>query len=79
MLQSRRQTSRVLRSKEEARANYDKTSRRYDLLAARIEPRCRNTRLQKLKAKEADTILEVAAEAIEHTEAMRSCAKMLPQ
>ena len=53
------QISRVTRSKEEAKASYDRMSRWYDTLAGRFEKKHRDVALQKLSAKEGELILEI--------------------
>ena len=53
------QISSVTRSKEEAKAGYDKISKWYDLLTARFESKYRDIGLQKLSAKEGEIVLEV--------------------
>ena len=51
--------SRVTRSKEEARASYDKISKWYDVLAGPFERKYRDAGLQKLRAQEGENILEI--------------------
>jgi len=51
--------SRVTRSKDEARRTYDRLSRRYDLLAAAGERRCREAGLRLLAVKEGERVLEI--------------------
>jgi demethylmenaquinone methyltransferase/2-methoxy-6-polyprenyl-1,4-benzoquinol methylase len=58
MSQNETQISRVTRSKEEAKASYDKMSKWYDILA-RAERKYGYAGLQKLSAKEGETVLEI--------------------
>ena len=51
--------SRITRSKEEAKASYDEMSRWYDVLAGRGERKFRDVGLQKLSAKEGESVLEI--------------------
>lgn len=51
--------SRVKRSKSEAKASYDKMSRWYDALAGSSERRFVDAGLQKLRAQEGETVLEI--------------------
>ena len=51
--------SRVTRSKEEAKANYDKMSKWYDILSGCLERKYREAGLQKLGAKEGEIVLEI--------------------
>jgi demethylmenaquinone methyltransferase/2-methoxy-6-polyprenyl-1,4-benzoquinol methylase len=51
--------SRVTRSKEEAKASYNKLSKWYDLLADCSEKKSRETGLKKLDAREGEIILEI--------------------
>ncbi|MFB0546034.1 MAG: class I SAM-dependent methyltransferase [Anaerolineae bacterium] len=59
MSKNETEISRVTRSKEEAKASYDKMSKWYDILAGRFEKRYRDAGLQKLSAKEGETVLEI--------------------
>jgi len=59
MPKNQTEISRVTRSKEEAKASYDKLSKWYDILGGRLGNRCRDVGLQKLSAKEGETVLEV--------------------
>lgn len=52
-------TTRVLRTKEEAKASYDRMSRWYDVLAGHSERKAIDIGLDKLDVKEGDTVLEV--------------------
>lgn len=51
--------SRVARSKEEARVNYDRMSRWYDIVAGNTEKKYRDIGLQKLAAQPGERILEI--------------------
>jgi demethylmenaquinone methyltransferase/2-methoxy-6-polyprenyl-1,4-benzoquinol methylase len=51
--------SRVTRSKQEAKASYDRMSRWYDILSGRFEKRYRDEGLGKLSAREGEMVLEV--------------------
>jgi demethylmenaquinone methyltransferase/2-methoxy-6-polyprenyl-1,4-benzoquinol methylase len=51
--------SRVTRSKQEARASYDRMSRWYDILSGRYESKYREAGLRKLGAGEREVVLEV--------------------
>ena len=51
--------SRVTRSKQEAKASYDRMSRWYDILSGRFEKRYRDEGLGKLGAREGEVVLEV--------------------
>lgn len=59
MSEDKSDISRVKRSKEDARASYNMMSKWYDILAGFAEKKCRNTGLQKLNAKEGETVLEI--------------------
>jgi len=59
MSRNEMEISRVIRSKEEAKASYDKLSKWYDLLAGRFERRYRDIGLQKLSAKKGEIVLEI--------------------
>ena len=51
--------SRVPRSKEEAKATYDKISRWYDVQAGPFEKKFRDVALQDIGAKEGEIVLEI--------------------
>jgi len=55
--------SRVPRSKEEAKATYDKISRWYDVLAGPFEKKFRDVALQDIGAKEGEIVLDLGAGA----------------
>ena len=59
MSENKSQISRVIRSKEKAKASYDKISKWYDILAGRFEKKYRDTGLQKLCAEEGEIVLEI--------------------
>ncbi|MGA9347521.1 MAG: methyltransferase domain-containing protein [Anaerolineae bacterium] len=59
MAEGERGISRVTRSKEEAKASYDKMSTWYDMLAGLAERKCRYAGLKKLGAKEGEMVLEI--------------------
>ncbi len=59
MSKSGTEISRVTRSKEQAKASYDKMSKWYDILAGRFERKYREAGLQRLSAREGEIILEI--------------------
>lgn len=59
MSKNNTEISRVTRSKEEAKAGYDKLGKWYDLLPGRFERKYRDIGLQKLSAKEGERVLEI--------------------
>lgn len=59
MPKTKAEIDRVTRSKEEAKATYDKISKWYDLIAGWWEKNFRQAGLQKLAAKEGEIILEI--------------------
>ncbi len=50
---------RVTRSRQGAKANYNRISRWYDSLAGHSEKRCKEAALQKLNAKKGEVVLEI--------------------
>ncbi len=59
MSQSRNQISRVTRSKDVAKASYDRMSRWYDLIAGTSEWKFVKTGLDLLKATEGEVVLDI--------------------
>ena len=59
MFRDETELSRVTRSKDQAKATYDKLSKWYDLLAGRFETKCRDLGIQKLNAQQGEIILEI--------------------
>lgn len=59
MSKSETQISRVTRSKDKAKASYDKMSKWYDRLTGRFEKKYRDAGLQKLSTEEGEIVLEI--------------------
>jgi ubiquinone/menaquinone biosynthesis C-methylase UbiE len=59
MYQNESEISRVLRSKEETRASYNRISKWYDMLAGPAERKCIDAGLKKLNVKEGEMVLEI--------------------
>ena len=58
-MDAKNSVSRVLRSKDEARASYNKLSRWYDLVSGSSEKKYRDIGLQKLAARPGERVLEI--------------------
>ncbi|UCB44615.1 MAG: methyltransferase domain-containing protein, partial [Spirochaetota bacterium] len=59
MLKPEQAISRVTRSKEEARVNYNRISKWYDIISNPAERKCRKLGLQKLGVRQGEIILEI--------------------